>query len=220
MKRPVEHGSVYTSVILGASSISLAIFLSKDYLSALYWVPIWMGLFLFDVPIKKIWKSRRELTWLITIAAISIFVVFTNHTLIIPYAFFLVVYGLRPFFASRRLNYIDTIIGMLAYTLLFTFTVNMIDFNGLLLIISLSIFMIGSEFAVRSKLSRKRVLLAYEIVPVLLILLNPFFAVYSLSLVRIPVTLGAKSLRTIGMTETMLLLVVTIVLSIFYVLSP
>ena len=83
---------------------------------------------------------------------------------------------------------------------------------------SLFVYMIGSEFTVRAKLSSARYLLLYDLVPVVLVILNPVFLVFSLSVARIPVALKSKGLRPVGMTETVLLLSITILISLFYVL--
>jgi hypothetical protein len=219
VKKPVEHGNVITSIILGIFSISIAIATRRDIYSILFWVPIWMGLFLYDVPFKKVWKSRNDLVWLVIIFLISIYSIYINILLIIPYIIFLLDYALRLYLASRRLNYIGTVLGMLAFIILFTETAQISGLKEIYLLVSMFVFMVGSEFTVNAVLSRKRILLLYDIVPVALAVLNPLFLVFSVSLLRIPIAFRARGLRTIGITETSLLLIVTATISLLYLIG-
>ena len=218
MKKPAEHGNVITSIILGIFSISIAIATRRGIYSILFWVPIWMGLFLYDVPFKKVWKSRIDLAWLTVIFLISIYSIYINILLIIPYIIFLLDYALRLYLASRRLNYIGTVLGMLAFVLLFVETVNISGLKEIYLLTSLFIYMVGSEFTVNAFLSKRKFLLLYDVIPVLLSVLNPVFLVFALSLIRIPVAIRARGLKIIGITETSLLLAVTVLISLFYLL--
>ena len=218
MRRPVEHGNIFSSIILGGSSIVLAILTKGYFISILYWVPIWMGLFLYDVPFKRLWKSQIDTAWMIILVAVSIASIYIDHLLIVPYAIFFLTYALRIFLASRKLSYLGTVSGILAFVILFVETIGLIANREIMLIGSLFVYMIGSEFTVRAKLSSARYLLLYDLVPVVLVILNPVFIVFSVSVVRIPMALKTKGLRPVGMTETVLLLMVTILISLFYVL--
>ena len=218
MRRPVEHGNIFTSIILGGSSIILAILSRGYFISILYWVPIWMGLFLYDVPFKRLWKSQIDTAWMIILVAVSIASIYIDFLLIVPYAIFLLTYALRIFLASRKLSYLGTVSGILAFVILFGETIGLIANREIMLIGSLFVYIIGSEFTVRAKLSSARYLLLYDLVPVVLVILNPVFLVFSVSVVRIPMALKTKGLRPVGMTETVLLLMVTILISLFYVL--
>ena len=218
MRRPVEHGNIFSSIILGGSSIVLAILTRGYFISILYWVPIWMGLFLYDVPFKRLWKSQIDTAWMIILVAVSIASIYIDFLLIVPYAIFLLTYALRIFLASRKLSYLGTVSGILAFVILFVETIGLIANREIMLIGSLFVYMIGSEFTVRAKLSSARYLLLYDLVPVVLVILNPVFIVFSVSVVRIPMALKTKGLRPVGMTETVLLLMVTILISLFYVL--
>ena len=216
MKKPVEHGNIFTSAILGGSSVVLAIVLKRDFYSILFWIPIWMGLFLYDVPFKKLWKSGENVLWMILIIISAIVSIYINLLLIIPYIIFFVDYAVRVHLAARRLGYAGTIIGILAYVILFVTTSGLIGLHAIILIGSLFFFMIGSEFTVRAKLSKRWFLLIYDLFPVFLSILSPVFLVFALSVVRIPVALRAKGLKPVGITETAILLIVVIVLSLFY----
>lgn len=216
MRRPVEHGNIFSSIILGGSSIVLAILTKGYFISILYWVPIWMGLFLYDVPFKRLWKSQIDTAWMIILVAVSIASIYIDHLLIVPYAIFFLTYALRIFLASRKLSYLGTVSGILAFVILFVETIGLIANREIMLIGSLFVYMIGSEFTVRAKLSSARYLLLYDLVPVVLVILNPVFLVFSVSVVRIPMALKTKGLRPVGMTETVLLLMVTILISLFY----
>ena len=218
MRRPVEHGNIFSSIILGGSSIVLAILTRGYFISILYWVPIWMGLFLYDVPFKRLWKSQIDTAWMIILVAVSIASIYIDFLLIVPYAIFLLTYALRIFLASRKLSYLGTVSGILAFVILFVETIGLIANREIMLIGSLFVYIIGSEFTVRAKLSSARYLLLYDLVPVVLVILNPVFLVFSVSVVRIPMALKTKGLRPVGMTETVLLLMVTILISLFYVL--
>ena len=218
MRRPVEHGNIFSSIILGGSSIVLAILTKGYFISILYWVPIWMGLFLYDVPFKRLWKSQIDTAWMIILVAASIASIYIDYLLIVPYAIFFLTYALRIFLASKKLSYLGTVSGILAFVILFVETIALIANREILLMGSLFVYMIGSEFTVRAKLSSARYLLLYDLVPVVLVILNPVFLVFSLSVARIPVALKTKGLRPVGMTETVLLLSVTILISLFYVL--
>ena len=218
MRRPVEHGNIFSSIILGSSSVVLAILTRGYFISILYWVPIWMGLFLYDVPFKRLWKSQIDTAWMIILVAASIASIYIDHLLIVPYAIFFLTYALRIFLASRKLSYLGTVSGILAFVILFVETIGLIANREIMLIGSLFVYMIGSEFTVRAKLSSARYLLLYDLVPVVLFILNPVFIVFSVSVVRIPMALKTKGLRPVGMTETVLLLMVTILISLFYVL--
>ena len=218
MRRPVEHGNIFSSIILGGSSIILAILSRGYFISILYWVPIWMGLFLYDVPFKRLWKSQIDTAWMIILVAVSIASIYIDFLLIVPYAIFLLTYALRIFLASRKLSYLGTVSGILAFVILFGETIGLIANREIMLIGSLFVYMIGSEFTVRAKLSSARYLLLYDLFPVVLVILNPVFLVFSVSVVRIPMALKTKGLRPVGITETVLLLMVTILISLFYVL--
>lgn len=217
MKKPVEHGNIFTSAILGSSSVVLAIVLKRDFYSILFWIPIWMGLFLYDVPFKKLWKSGENVLWMILIIISAIVSIYINLLLIIPYVIFFVDYAVRAHLAARRLGYAGTIIGILAYVILFVTTSGLIGLHAIILIGSLFSFMIGSEFTVRAKLSKRWFLLIYDLFPVFLSILSPVFLVFALSVVRIPVAFRAKGLKPVGITETAILLIVVIVLSLFYI---
>ena len=216
MKKPVEHGNIFTSAILGGSSVVLAIVLKRDFYSILFWIPIWMGLFLYDVPFKKLWKSGENVLWMILIIISAVVSIYINLLLIIPYMIFFVDYAVRVHLAARRLGYAGTILGILAYVILFVTTSGPIGLHAITLIGSLFFFMIGSEFTVRAKLSKRWFLLIYDLFPVFLSILSPVFLVFALSVVRIPVALRAKGLKPVGITETAILLIVVIVLSLFY----
>ena len=218
MRRPVEHGNIFSSIILGGSSIVLAILTRGYFISILYWVPIWMGLFLYDVPFKRLWKSQIDTAWMIILVAASIASIYIDYRLIVPYTIFFLTYALRIFLASRKLSYLGTVSGILAFVILFVETIGLIANREILLIGSLFVYMIGSEFTVRAKLSGARNLLLYDLVPLVLVILNPVFLVFSVSVARIPIALKTKGLRPVGMTETVLLLSVTILISLFYVL--
>ena len=218
MRRPIEHGNIFSSIILGGSSVVLAILTRGYFISIIYWVPIWMGLFLYDVPFKRLWKSQIDTAWMIILVAASIASIYIDYLLIVPYAIFFLTYALRIFLASKKLSYLGTVSGILAFVILFVETIALIANREILLMGSLFVYMIGSEFTVRAKLSSARYLLLYDLVPVVLVILNPVFLVFSLSVARIPVALKTKGLRPVGMTETVLLLSVTILISLFYVL--
>jgi hypothetical protein len=218
VKKPVEHGNVLTSVILGLFSIIIAIITRRDFYVALFWVPIWMGLFLYDVPFKRVWKSRIDVIWMILIFLISVYSIYVNLLLIIPYLIFLSDYALRLYLAFRRLNYVGTILGMLAFVFLFVETVNISGFKEIYLLTSLFIYMVGAEFTVNAFISKRKSLLLYNVIPVFLSVLNPVFLIFALSLIRIPVAIKARGLKIIGITETSLLLAVTVVISLFYLL--
>ena len=177
-----------------------------------------MGLFLYDVPFKRLWKSQIDTAWMIILVAVSIASIYIDFLLIVPYAIFLLTYALRIFLASRKLSYLGTVSGILAFVILFVETIGLIANREIMLIGSLFVYMIGSEFTVRAKLSSARYLLLYDLFPVVLVILNPVFLVFSVSVVRIPMALKTKGLRPVGMTETVLLLMVTILISLFYVL--
>ena len=215
MKKPVEHGNIFTSAILGGSSVVLAIVLKRDFYSILFWIPIWMGLFLYDVPFKKLWKSEENVLWMILIVICAVVSIYINLLLIIPYLIFFVDYAVRVQLTARQLSYAGTILGILAYVILFVTTSGLIGLHAITLIGSLFFFMIGSEFTVKAKLSKRSFFLIYDLFPVSLSIPSPVFLVFALSVVRIPVALRAKGLKPVGITETAILLIVVIVLSLF-----
>ncbi len=219
MKRPVEHGNVFTSIILGVSSIIIAVVSKREFYSILFWIPIWMGLFLYDVPLKRLFKSKVDVAWLLLITALSIFAIHLDYLLLIPYVIFFATYALRLQMAARKLNYVGTSLGILAFVVLFAQTTDLGGSRGFLLLGALFVYMIGSEFSVRAKLSNNKTLLIYDLIPTILVVLNPVFLVFSLSVVRIPVAIKSKWLRTVGVTETLLLLVVITTISLLYVLN-
>ena len=75
-------------------------------------------------------------------------------------------YALRIFLASKKLSYLGTVSGILAFVILFVETIGLIANREILLMSSLFVYMIGSEFTVRAKLSSARYLLLYDLVPV------------------------------------------------------
>jgi len=204
---------------LGISSIVVGIVVKHDYLIILYWVPVWMGLFIYDVPLRMVYKSRLDTYWLATIVFISLLVIVLNVLLILPYSIFLFIYVGRLILAKKRMNQIGNSLGILGYVILFIMTMGKIDHESLVLMISFFLFMLGSEFTVRSVKTRNRWLLIYNVIPAFFVLANPAFGIYALSILRIPVALVSKKVKTIGMIETLFLFATTVVLECLYVLK-
>jgi hypothetical protein len=177
-----------------------------------------MGLFLYDIPFKIASRRGLDVFWMILIGAFSLIDIFLNASLTVPFAIFLFVYIARMFMVQRRISQLGNGLGMLGYSFLFVLTFGSMNAGDLLLVASLFVFMLGSEFTVISVIRRRRALLIYNIIPPLLFFLNPIFGILAISLGRIPVALVARRVRTVGMVETLFLLVVVVVLEYFYVL--
>jgi hypothetical protein len=177
-----------------------------------------MGLFLYDVPFRTALRKGLDILWMILIGAFSLIDIFLDASLIIPFAIFLFVYIARLFLVQRKIPQLGNGLGMLGYSFLFVLAFGRMNAGGLLLVASLFVFMLGSEFTVMSVIKRRRVLLIYNIVPPFLFFLNPLFGILAISLGRIPVALVARKVRIVGIVETLFLLVVVVVLEYFYVL--
>lgn len=219
MRKPAEHGNTFTSVIFGVSSVILAIMIRRDFYSVIFWIPIWIGLFLYDIPLKRVLRSIQDTLWLGLIILISLVAIYIDVFLLVPYLIFFSVYGLRNYLVSKRVNFAGTALGILAFTVLFVETIGLSGYSSLFLATSIFVYMIGSEFTVRARLKKNKWLLVYDVLPASLFILNPVFLVFSLSVIRIPVALKSKDLKLVGMTEAILLLTVTVFISLFYVIK-
>ncbi|MGC8645418.1 MAG: hypothetical protein ACP5UO_04020 [Thermoplasmata archaeon] len=223
MRRPVEHGNVVTSVLLGGSSILYALSTKGNPEVVIFWLPIFIGLFEYDVPLKLAIRKRSDVFLLSTISLIALISLLIDLYVILPYILFLAAYALRIPLARRKLNRYGNAVGLLAYSLLFTLTLEIAIPLSLLLAATLFLYLLGSEFAVLAMLKRDRRLLLYNLLPPFLGLLSIPFFIYSLSLVRITVSLFGTDIRKVGLAETFLLPAVSfsLLISLHYgALSP
>ncbi|MEM3246695.1 MAG: hypothetical protein QW078_03725 [Thermoplasmatales archaeon] len=222
MKKPAEHGNVVTSIVLGVSSITYAIVSKRYYESIIFWLPIFLGLFEYDVPFRTAIRKREDAIMIAVIFLLSVISLYYEYYLIIPYALFFAVYALRLRIVKNKLNQYANGVGLIAFSLMFSFTAVKLVTSSLILGLTLSVYFIGSEFAVRGKMRKKNILVLYNLVPPLMGLINPYFFIYSLSLARIPISLFSKSVRQVGMAETssMIILVSFLILSMHFGLLP
>ncbi|MEM0136388.1 MAG: hypothetical protein QXU18_14375 [Thermoplasmatales archaeon] len=222
MRKPAEHGNVATSIVLGVFSIVYAIVSRRYYESVIFWLPIFLGLFEYDVPFRTAIRKKEDATMIAVIFLLSVISLYYEYYLIIPYTLFFAVYSLRLRIVKNKLNRYANAMGLIAFSLMFSLTAVRQVNASLILASTLSVYFIGSEFAVRGKVRRKNVLVLYNLIPPFMGLINPYFFIYSLSLARIPVSLFSKSVRQVGVAETssMIILVVFLILSIHFGLLP
>ncbi|MEM0141389.1 MAG: hypothetical protein QXN66_05080 [Thermoplasmatales archaeon] len=204
----MEHGNVATSAVLGISSVAYALISRKGVEAILFWIPVFMGIFEYDVPLKIAIRNTGDLAMIAFIVAFAAASMLFLPYLIIPYALFFAVYATRLPMARNKLNHYGNAIGLLAYSLLFSFTIQGVNFLSFVIGGTLFLYLVGAEFSVRSKLKRNGKLLLYNVFPAFLGLLEPGFFIYSLSLIRIPAATVTREVRKIGMIETSLMIIV------------
>ncbi|MEM4772244.1 MAG: hypothetical protein QW460_04515, partial [Thermoplasmatales archaeon] len=165
MKKPAEHGNVVTSIVLGVSSITYAIVSKRYYESIIFWLPIFLGLFEYDVPFRTAIRKREDAIMIAVIFLLSVISLYYEYYLIIPYALFFAVYALRLRIVKNKLNQYANGVGLIAFSLMFSFTAVKLVTSSLILGLTLSVYFIGSEFAVRGKMRKKNILVLYNLIP-------------------------------------------------------
>lgn len=218
MRKPAEHGNVISSIVLGVTSVLNGIILGRNYYSVIFWAPIWAGLFLYDVPISRLLRERENIIVVFIIGISAIISVILNLWLLIPYALFFIVYSLRIYLVKRRANFVGVALGLLGYALLFSSSWLKPGKELLIITITLFVFLLGSEFLVRSVVRKKRYLSFYNFITLTFVLFNPIFLLYSISLVRIISAYTINRIKTIGIIESTLLVLSMIMLEAFIVL--
>ena len=219
VRRPAEHGSVVTSSILGIAAIANAIIMHRQFLAVAFWIPVWLGLFLYDVPFSKLAKNKTDLVLIIMIAAVALFSILENPVLIFPYLIFFLVYYTRIALVRRRKNFISIIAGIGSYVLLFFGTWGGLELKFLPLVTAMFLFLIGSEFAVRAVVTNDRKLLFYNILPAFFFILGPVYIVFSISIVRIISGYSTKKIRLIGMVESIIMVIMIAVIEAFKIIK-
>lgn len=217
MRRPVEHGNLISSIVLGISAIFNSIILDKNFYSVLYWIPIWAGLFIFDIPLKKILNENMNILMIFIIGVTAILSLFLFRLLVIPYAIFLIVYVTRIYFTRMRISFVSVILGLLGYVLLFSLTWLLPSYKFIIITSTLFLFMLGSEFAVRGLVSKKKVLSLYNLITFLFAIINPIYIFYSISIARIIAVYRVKKIKIMGIIESSLLILAVIFLEIFVI---
>lgn len=217
MRKPAEHGNVISSTILGATAVINAILLHRDLYSIIFWAPIWMGLFIFDIPLSKLLKNYENMIIIILIAISSIISIAQNTWIILPYALFFITYSTRLYLTRKKMNFISVAIGILGYTVLFSMSWLVIGYEFLIISGTLFLFMLGSEFLVRAVLQKRPYLLLYNLITILFILVNPSFIFYMTSLIRILTGKKVKKIKTIGLIESFLLLITIMLMEVILV---
>lgn len=216
MHRPKEHGNVISSVVLGAFSIFNGIILQKNFLSIIFWIPIWLGLFLYDDPINNI-LHKENLILFFMIVFTAIISILYNIFLLIPYLVFFFVYFSRIFFSKKRAGYTSVILGLFGYSTLFSFSWLAPGRESIVITITLFLFMLGSEFLVRSVIKKKRYLSFYNFITLLFIFLNPVFLIYTTSIPRVIFAYTINKVKIIGILESILLIITIILLEGFVI---
>jgi len=217
MKRPAEHGNVVSSIILGVTAVINSIVLHKEFYSIIFWIPIWLGLFIFDTPLSRLLKNYGNIVIIIVIGITSIISISKNIWIILPYALFFVTYSTRINLARKRMNFLSVGIGILGYTFLFSMSWLSVGYELLIISGTLFLFMLGSEFLVRSVIRKKPYLSFYNLITILFVLINPLFLFYTTSLIRILAGIKIKKIKTIGIIESSLLLATIILLEMVVV---
>ncbi len=217
MRRPAEHGNVVSSIVLGVTAVINGTLLGKNIFSLIYWIPIWTGLFIFDVPVSRLLKDRENLVPIIIIGFSAIIALLKNVWILLPYALFFTAYITRIFLVRKRMNFLSVALGILGYVLLFSLSWLTVGREFVIISITLFLFMLGSEFLVRSVIQKRPYLSLYNLVTVLFVLINPLFLLYTTSLIRIFAGLKIKKIKTIGIIESLLLLITVMLLEMFIV---
>lgn len=217
IRKPVEHGNVISSTILFTATLINGFLSHKLIIAIIAWIPIILGLFLYDVPIKIIGRDRRDYLLILFIAIIAFYSLIVDWLLIIPYAIFAITYSTRIYLSARRLNFITVIMGLVGYGVIFSILAYPKNISVEMLTIITSSFLIGSEFSVRYFLKKNPIYLLYNIYPPLLIFLNSKALGLILTLIRIPLTLWAKKIKFIGIGESILLSIFIFLIELYLI---
>jgi len=200
----IEFGAWITTYSLFLFSLLLY----KNIYVLIFWIPLLSGLIAMDFK-KGIDKIALLISFIFSIISILIFYYF-----IIPYAFFLLVYIFKNGIFKR--SYLKAISGLVGMILNFYLTSIYFSHNTYLYSIFLFLFMVGSEFTVRSIIRKNSFYLLYNIIPIFFIFLNPMNAIFSLSLVRIPLGIKRVKIKWVGITESLILIVLLTISLIIY----
>jgi hypothetical protein len=218
MKIPVEHGNIATSAVIGGLSIFYILLTRRDFYALLFWLPVFIGLFEYDVPPKTVLKDKVDVTFLSVSAVVAFISLIIDLYLVIPYALFLSTYLLRIPLARRNMRRLGNATGMLAYSAQFSVTLGVDLYLSFLIALTLFIYLLGAEFSIMARLRHDWRMLLYNLIPGLFGFLNVSFYIYSLSLIRIPVSKFTKKINKVGIAETSMLAVViaSLLLSMHY----
>lgn len=211
MKVSREYGGWISTILIFSLTIGIVIIKRGNIIdSIIFWAPILLGISIFDVSIRDTIKDKYATAILFIAIIIGIFAILIDFLFLIIYLLFLIIFFTRSYFKKIRKMYINTVFGMIALVLSFFITLRFAGINAVSFSIALLVYIIGAEFTVRSFLYKSKQLLAYNIVPIFFILFNPFYLIFSISLLRIALAKGSDKLKYVGIGESILLLVIVI----------
>jgi hypothetical protein len=190
MKISREYGGWISTILIFSLTTGLIIIKRGDIIdTVIFWVPIFFGISIFDVSIRDIIKDKYATFILFIATIIGIFAILIYSLFLLIYLLFLIILLTRPYFKHIKKMYITTVLGMVALVLSFFLTLHFTGIYAIPFSFALLAYLIGAEFTVRSFLRKSRPLLAYNIVPILFILFSPFYLIFSVSLLRIGLTI-------------------------------
>ncbi|MGC8497286.1 MAG: hypothetical protein ACP5NL_04735 [Thermoplasmata archaeon] len=215
-----EYGGWISTILIFGLTIGIVIIKRGNIIdSIIFWIPIFLGISIFDANIRNITNDKYVIAILFIATIIGVLSILIDFLFLITYLLFLIIFFSRPYFKKIRKTYINTALGMIALVLSFFITLHFAGINAAFFSIALLGYMIGAEFTVSSFLHKSKQLLAYNIVPVFFILLNPFYLIFSISLLRIALTIKSDKLKYVGIGESIFLLVIVVYVIILSLLG-
>ncbi len=190
----IEYGAWVTAYSLFLFSL----FIYREITLTIFWIPLLSGLIILDFN-GKIKKIFFIISFIFSLISVGIYYFF-----FFSYIFFLLIYIFKNRIFKR--SYVKAIMGIAGIVLSFYTTSIYFSHNTYLFSLLLFLFMIGSEFTVRSIITKNKVYLLYNLIPLTFIFLNPLNVIFSLSIIRIPLGIKGIKIKWVGISESLILI--------------
>ncbi len=145
--------------------LSLGYYLIYDnliFMLIIFWIPVFLGLMLFDLKLKNL--NKFEILLLILALIFGSISIIENIYLIIPYLFYIISYLLRQ---KKVDNAFITLFGLIGQSSMFYFSLNFIHFHLFYLSFLLFIYLYGAEFGIKSFIKKNLLYSFYNFIPFL-----------------------------------------------------
>ncbi|MGC9122935.1 MAG: hypothetical protein ACP5IB_02530 [Thermoplasmata archaeon] len=209
MKISKEYGGWITTsmsfVLITFYSIS-----KENIIPLMFWIPVFIGLLLFDTKLKNLDKTSS--ISILSGIIFSLISILLFYFIIIPYLIFLLSYIFKY---KKFYNYIVTFFGLLGLSSMIYFTLYFLKINFLDNSIFLLLYLYGAEFGVRSYLNKKFHYSLYNIIPIVIsIFFNPIFLLSSVRFIYFKI----KRIKYIGIIESIMYstIIIYFIIIIFY----
>ncbi|MEM0502095.1 MAG: hypothetical protein QXE07_00995 [Thermoplasmata archaeon] len=205
MKISKEFGGWITSILTFILSIHYSIAGGFIFQTIIFWIPVFLGLMMFDTHLNE-FKIQEIILTLIALFA-ALYSIYIYIYLFIPYTLFLFSYYLKTI---KFKNYMVTLTGIFGESLMLLFSSS---FSGKIVILIpflIFIYLYGAEFGVRSFLKKNVYYSFYNFLPAA-ISIPLGFPIFSISILRL-IYFKIKKIKIIGIFETILYTIIVLFL--------